>query len=74
MFEEFGAIPEGFELVAGDLGEGDALLASELFHLVEAASEFGGSFLKGEFRVDMEEAGKVDGDEEDVAKFGFDAG
>ena len=60
-------------MIAGDLGEGGVLFAGELFHFVEAAGELGGGFLEGKFRVDVEETGEIDEDEEEVTEFGFDA-
>ena len=68
----FGLVPEGFELRARDFGEGGSLLAGDAFHFVEAASEFGIGFFHGEFGVDVQEAGEIDGDEKDVAEFAFD--
>jgi len=67
-------IPEGFELGARDFREGGSLLAGDFFHFVEAAGEFGAGFVESDFWVDVEEAGEIYGDEEDVAQFGFDAG
>ena len=58
---------------ARDVGEIGVLLARRALHFAEAAGEFGGGFFSGDFGVDVEEAGEVDGDEEDVAEFGFDA-
>ena len=45
----------------------------DFFHFTEAASEFGAGFMESDFGIDVEEAGEIDGDEEDVAEFGFDA-
>ena len=59
---------------AEDFGEGGALFAGDCFHFAEATGEFGAGFVEGDFGVDVEEAGEIDGDEEDVAEFGFDAG
>ena len=73
-FRELGLFPEGFHLGTRDLGEGGSLLAGEAFHFVEAAGEFGAGFFEGDFGIDVEEAGEIDGDEEDVANFGFDRG
>jgi len=67
-------VPEGFHLEARDLGKGGSLLAGEAFHGVKATREFGAGFFEGDFGIDVEEAGKIDGDEEDVAQFGFDRG
>jgi hypothetical protein len=72
-FAVFGFFPEGFELGAGDFGEGGALFAGNAFHFAEAAGKFGAGFFHGEFGIDVEEAREIDGDEENVAKFGFDA-
>jgi len=68
-----GLVPEGFELGTGDFGEGGALFAGDSFHFAEAAGEFGAGFVQGDFGVDVEKAGKIYGDEENVAEFGFDA-
>jgi hypothetical protein len=72
-FALFGLFPEGLELGAGDVGEGGALFAGDAFHFAEAAGKFGAGFFHGEFGIDVEEAREIDGDEENVAKFGFDA-
>ena len=72
-FVELRLLPEGFHLGARDVGEIGVLLARRALHFAEAAGEFGGGFFSGDFGVDVEEAGEVDGDEEDVAEFGFDA-
>lgn len=66
--------PEGFHLGARDVGESRALLEGEALHFAEAAREFGARFFGGDFWVDIEEASKVDSNEEDVADLGFDAG
>ncbi len=72
-FTLFGLFPEGFELGARDFGEGGSLLAGDAFHFAEAAGKFGAGFFHGDFGVDVEKAREIDGDEENVAEFGFDA-
>ena len=74
MFAEFGLVPEGFHLGAGDLGERGSLLAGEALHFTETAGEFGAGFFESDFGVDVEETREIDGDEEEVAEFGFDSG
>ena len=69
----FGLFPEGFHLGAGDFGEGGALGAGEAFHFAETARKFVAGFFHGDFGIDFQEASEVDGDEEDVAEFAFDA-
>jgi len=61
-----GLVPEGFELGTGNFGEGGSLFAGDFFHFAEAASEFGASFVESDFGVDVEKAGEIYGDEEDV--------
>ena len=68
-----GLFPEGFELGARDIGKSGALLAGDAFHFVKAAREFGVGFFHGEFGIYVEEAGEIDGNEEEVAEFAFDA-
>ena len=68
-----GLVPEGFELGAGDFGEGGSLFAGDFFHLAEAAGEFGAGLVESDFGVDVEKAGEIYGYEEDVAEFPFDA-
>jgi hypothetical protein len=72
LFEELGLVPERFHLGAWDVGESSSLCAGQAFHLPETAGEFGAGFLESDFRVDAEEAGEIDGDEEEVAELGFD--
>lgn len=74
VFEEFGLVPEGFHLGARNFGEGGALGAGEFFHFAEATGEFCGGFFECDFGIDVEETGKIDEDEEEVAEFGFDLG
>lgn len=68
-----GLFPEGFHLRARDFGESSSLLAGEAFHFVEAAGKFGAGLFHGDFWIDAKEAREIDGDEEDVANFRFDA-
>ena len=49
------------------------MFAGELFHVVEAAGKFGRRFLQSQFGVDVQEPSEVDGDEQEIAKFAFDA-
>lgn len=59
---------------ARDFGERSALVASEALHFPESPRELGACFLQGDFRINVEETGEIDGDEEDVAKFALDTG
>jgi len=72
LFTELGLVPEGFHLGARDLGESGALFASNALHFAEAAREFGAGFLEGDFGIEVEETGEIDGDKEEIADFGFD--
>jgi len=73
-FEEFGLVPKGFHLRPRNFGESSALFASEAFHAVETASEFGAGFFEGDFGIYVEESSEIDGDKQDVAEFRFDGG
>jgi len=68
-----GLVPEGFQLGARDLSESGALLAGDALHFTETVREFRAGFLQGYFWIEIEKAGEVDGDEEDIAQFTFDA-
>ena len=57
-FREFGSIPEGFEFVGGELFEG---LRAGGLHGAEAAAEFGVGVAQGEFGIDLQVTGEVDG-------------
>ena len=49
------------------------MFASDFFHFAEAAGELGAGFVEGDFGIDVEEAGEIYCDEEDIAELGFDA-
>lgn len=74
MFEQLGFVPEGFHFGARGMGEGSALRAGDAFHFTEAAGKFGAGFFQRDFGVEVEEAREIDGDEEEIAKLGFDGG
>jgi len=65
-------VPQGFHLRARDLRQGSALGAREAFHFAKTAGKFGAGFLEGDFRIEVEKAGQVYGDEKEVTEFGFD--
>jgi hypothetical protein len=72
--EEFGLVPEGFELGARDLGKSSALFAGQMLHGAETARKFRIGFLEGDFGIDFEETGEIDGHEEEIAELVFDEG
>ena len=71
-FALLGLVPEGFHPRARDLSKRGALLAGEALHLAESRGEFGAGFLQSEFGIEIEKAGEINGDEEEIADFRFD--
>src|SRR5690242_12325698 len=66
-FALLGLVPEGFQLGAGNFGEGSSLLAGDFFHLAETACEFGAGLVESDFGIDVKKSGEIHCDEEDVA-------